>query len=509
MGNMTRSDSPVSRRIVLSFLDFLNSVELAPRSDPETLQVAKDCLESIFGVNSSAAAQEIQPGLLLELFTSLEANERDKPRPGSVSPSVHNKPSQITSTSNIEGDSNKCTTSNSDSQVEDVFDLDHSGDELFAKFYAALDEINFFTTSPAGAEDPGQLSKATQYFNEALLSMQKSGREKTSLVDLAESFKSRGNEFMRSSQHLKAVELYTCAISLNRKNAIYYCNRAAAYTLLNMNNEAIEDCLKSIEIDPNYSKAYSRLGSAYFALGNYQDALYKGYLKAAELDPSNENVRQNIEVTKKKLAEQRVPPEEQNTHTHQAQGSHPMFTSNSIPFNLFPPGSSPSPEFFTNFINRGSDLGQPPPGHSISINLNDIFGQANANASGQGSSQTGNSNNRTPAPFPTGAAVPPSFAFSGSGNEGNQAHQASSGQERDHGEPGVHRDDGIHINLTGPEQAAEALRAVIQMFGPQMSPHESAPRGLLIILFIYNSCLFHVFHAHALNRTGHVFSSSM
>jgi small glutamine-rich tetratricopeptide repeat-containing protein alpha len=46
---------------------------------------------------------------------------------------------------------------------------EHSGDELFAIVYAALDEINFFKTSSAGAEDPGQLSKATQYFNEAVL----------------------------------------------------------------------------------------------------------------------------------------------------------------------------------------------------------------------------------------------------------------------------------------------------------------------------------------------------
>jgi hypothetical protein len=30
---------------------------------------------------------------------------------------------------------------------------------------------------------------------------------------------------MRSNQHLKAVELYTCAIALNQQNAIYYCNR--------------------------------------------------------------------------------------------------------------------------------------------------------------------------------------------------------------------------------------------------------------------------------------------
>ncbi|CAO1943489.1 unnamed protein product [Urochloa humidicola] len=437
MGNMTRSDSPVSRRIVLSFLDFLNSVELAPGADPEALEVARDCLESIFSVNSPAAGEGVQPGLLLELFTSLQANERDNPRPGLVSQSVSNKPTQSTTTSNTEEDSYKCTTSNSDSQVEDTFELDHSGDELFAKVYAALDEINFFKTSPAGAEDPGQLSKATQYFNDAVLSMQKSGRKKASLVDLAESFKSKGNEFMRSSQHLKAVELYTCAISLSRKNAIYYCNRAAAYTLLNMNNEAIEDCLKSIEIDPNYSKAYSRLGSAYFSLGNYQDALYKGYLKAAELDPGNENVRQNIEVTKKKLAEQQIPPQDQNTHARQAQGSHPMFTSNGIPFNLFPPGSSPSPEFFANFINRGSDIGQPPPGHSI---------------------------------------IPP-FAFSGSGNEENRAHQASSGHESEHGEPDIHRNDGIDINLTGPEQAAEALRSVMQMFGSQTGTHEGTSRG--------------------------------
>ncbi|KAL5678449.1 hypothetical protein ACJX0J_014580, partial [Zea mays] len=80
----------------------------------------------------------------------------------------------------------------SDSQVEDTFELDHSGDELFAKFYAALDEINFFKTSPAGAEDPGLLSKATQYFDDALLAMQKLGKKRASLVDIAESFKSRG-----------------------------------------------------------------------------------------------------------------------------------------------------------------------------------------------------------------------------------------------------------------------------------------------------------------------------
>lgn len=40
-------------------------------------------------------------------------------------------------------------------------------DELFGRFYAALDKINFFSTSSVGIEDPAQIAKATQLFDEA------------------------------------------------------------------------------------------------------------------------------------------------------------------------------------------------------------------------------------------------------------------------------------------------------------------------------------------------------
>ena len=36
--------------------------------------------------------------------------------------------------------------------------------------------------------------------------------------------------------------------------------RAAAYTKLNENIKAIADCQKAISIDPNYGKAYGRMG---------------------------------------------------------------------------------------------------------------------------------------------------------------------------------------------------------------------------------------------------------
>lgn len=55
--------------------------------------------------------------------------------------------------------------------------------------------------------------------------------------------------------------------------------RAAAYTQLQNYTEAIADCNRSIEIDPNYSKAYSRLGFAYYEQGEYSDAISKGFLK--------------------------------------------------------------------------------------------------------------------------------------------------------------------------------------------------------------------------------------
>lgn len=36
--------------------------------------------------------------------------------------------------------------------------------------------------------------------------------------------------------------------------------RAAAHNKMNNNEQALQDCFRSIEIDPNYSKAYGRLG---------------------------------------------------------------------------------------------------------------------------------------------------------------------------------------------------------------------------------------------------------
>lgn len=76
----------------------------------------------------------------------------------------------------------------------------------------------------------------------------------------AERLKNEGNQLMREEKFDKALECYTKAISKDKANAVYYCNRAAAHSKLNQHLEAIEDCKRALRIEPNYSKAYGRMG---------------------------------------------------------------------------------------------------------------------------------------------------------------------------------------------------------------------------------------------------------
>lgn len=65
---------------------------------------------------------------------------------------------------------------------------------------------------------------------------------------------------MKQSRFVEAAEAYSKAISLDSTNPIYYSNRAAAYNKTNEYQPAVEDCHKALNLDPDYSKAYGRLG---------------------------------------------------------------------------------------------------------------------------------------------------------------------------------------------------------------------------------------------------------
>lgn len=106
----------------------------------------------------------------------------------------------------------------------------------------------------------------------------------------AEEFKSLGNKKVIEKNYTEAVKLYSQAIDLVGGNAVYYANRAAAYSQLNDQDNAIKDSLKSAEIDPSYAKAYSRLGHAYYCKEEFSKAI-EAYEKASGLDPNNANIK--------------------------------------------------------------------------------------------------------------------------------------------------------------------------------------------------------------------------
>ncbi|KAL5704361.1 hypothetical protein ACHQM5_022801 [Ranunculus cassubicifolius] len=293
MTNINNIDSPISRRIVLSFLDFLKSVEPSPGVDVEGLEVVRDCLQDVFKINSASTDEKVEPGLLVKYFSSLDSSEQHQ-----------------SSSGNATRFSDPPSTSTAGSGESDTSGV--SEDELFGQFCAALDKSKFFSNTTEGGDEHQQMDRATHLFHEALKELKSSGSKTINCLNLADTFKSQGNKAMQSKLYPDAIELYTYAIALCGRNAVYYCNRAAAFTQMNKNTEAITDCKKSIEIDPNYSKAYSRLGLAYYAQGQYRDAIEKGFSKALQLDPNNDSIKENIRVAEQKLMQNQrsgVPPQ--------------------------------------------------------------------------------------------------------------------------------------------------------------------------------------------------------
>lgn len=110
---------------------------------------------------------------------------------------------------------------------------------------------------------------------------------------------------MKLEKFDEALKCYTDAIKLDGKNAVYYCNRAAAYSKLNNHSFALEDCRRAIEIDESYSKAYGRMGLAYASLNDHFRAR-ECYKKAAELDPQNESYKNNLSIAEEKVSELEV-----------------------------------------------------------------------------------------------------------------------------------------------------------------------------------------------------------
>uniref|UniRef100_A0A8C8Z974 Small glutamine rich tetratricopeptide repeat co-chaperone alpha n=1 Tax=Prolemur simus TaxID=1328070 RepID=A0A8C8Z974_PROSS len=107
----------------------------------------------------------------------------------------------------------------------------------------------------------------------------------------AERLKTEGNEQMKVENFEAAVHLYGRAIELNPANAVYFCNRAAAYSKLGNYAGAVQDCERAILLPS--------------ACPHAEAVAY--YKKALELDPDNETYKSNLKIAELKLREAPSP----------------------------------------------------------------------------------------------------------------------------------------------------------------------------------------------------------
>lgn len=72
-----------------------------------------------------------------------------------------------------------------------------------------------------------------------------------------------------------------------------YSNRAASYTKLGAMPEGLKDAEKCIELDPTFSKGYTRKGAIQFFMKEYDKAL-ETYQEGLKHDPSNQELLDGI-----------------------------------------------------------------------------------------------------------------------------------------------------------------------------------------------------------------------
>jgi len=121
----------------------------------------------------------------------------------------------------------------------------------------------------------------------------------------ADELKVQGNRAMAAKDFAEAIAKYTEAIELDGSNVVYLSNRAAAYSSSSQHQKAVEDAEKAIELKPDFSKAYSRLGLARYALGDAKASM-EAYKKGLDVegDKKSDAMSKGYETAKRRVEEE-------------------------------------------------------------------------------------------------------------------------------------------------------------------------------------------------------------
>ncbi|KAJ0672473.1 putative Heat shock chaperonin-binding, tetratricopeptide-like helical domain superfamily [Helianthus annuus] len=149
-------------------------------------------------------------------------------------------------------------------------------------------DISFLTNRAAVYLEMGK-------YDECIKDCEKAELEQQEYYDpeLAEKEREKGNECFKEQKYPDAIKHYTEALRRNPKDAKAYSNRAACYTKLGAMPEGLKDAEKCIEIDPKFSKGYTRKGAIQFFMKEHDKAL-ETYQEGLKHDPQNPELLEGV-----------------------------------------------------------------------------------------------------------------------------------------------------------------------------------------------------------------------
>jgi stress-induced-phosphoprotein 1 len=110
-------------------------------------------------------------------------------------------------------------------------------------------------------------------------------------IKLAIQLKEEGNNHFKAKQYDLAIKSYSDALALTDVDShLLFSNRSAAYTLQNLFVEASADARKCIELRPDWSKGYFRLGKAFFHDDKITEA-FINFHKGLVHDPKSDELK--------------------------------------------------------------------------------------------------------------------------------------------------------------------------------------------------------------------------
>ncbi|KAG7465141.1 hypothetical protein MATL_G00173030 [Megalops atlanticus] len=139
--------------------------------------------------------------------------------------------------------------------------------------------------------------------------------ERESRRDESTKLKEAGNAQFKKGEHAESEASYTaalrvCPVYYSKERSILFSNRAAARLHLDKKEEAIADCTKAIELNPNYIRAILRRAELYDKTDKLDEAL-EDYKAVLEKDPSVQQAKaacmrlpQQIQERNEKLKEE-------------------------------------------------------------------------------------------------------------------------------------------------------------------------------------------------------------